>query len=272
MNKMTTFAMTLALVSTAQTQTFKGGRQTHETQKRNSERITETREARDQRVKAQTLSRETGIQVEQTNQMVSLLSGISRGQADSTQIKAGMKQEYMVRLLGTSSNSTKIITIKMNDLVEQISKENKRIKDINPNELNGKDFNIHTARESLVEVMAKVVTVASKKYSGSDADLVTSRDAFARFVETATKILEPNSGATARELSEHFRLSKELIAAKESNDRLTDAEVMMIAAEKVQESMAAETVQLTGLKTANESTANKKARVMDYLKGLKECI
>lgn len=262
---------TLTVSSMADAQVFKGGRN-RETTKKVTEQATESREARDQRVKAQTQSRETGVQAEALNQKVSLLSGLAKGQTDATQLKSGIKQEYMIQLMEAGSNSTKVLTVKMNDMVERISKENQKIKETNESELTGNNFSVFSSRKALVEITAKLVTVASSKYKGSDADLVLSRDAFARLVETTTKVMDSNSGATARELNEHVRMVTEVVKAKEANDRLTDAEAMMIGAEKAQEAIQAETAQSTGIPAGNESAASKKQRLMEYLKDLKECV
>lgn len=268
--------LALAMASFAPTltpaQTFRGGRQNHETQRRTHERATESREARDQRVRGQTQSREASLKAEQTNQMVSLISGLTRGQSDSTQIKAGLRQEYVIQLVGANSNSTRVVTVRMNDLVERISKEHQKIKDVNESNLTGEVYNVHSNRKSLIEMTSKLVAIAAKKYAGSDANLVMARDAFARYVETTAKVMDSNSGASSREIYENLRVARALVLAKEKNDKLTDAEIMMIAAEKVQDSIAIEAYQITGIQGTNESAANKKQRLMDYLKDLKECI
>jgi hypothetical protein len=238
--------------------------------KRNGTETTESRLERDQRVKTQISNRQAGLQAESTNQMVNFLSAVTRGQTDSTQLKAGLAREYQVQAIDSKSNSSRMVIVKVGELAQKISLESQKIKETNDNALVGEQFTAFNARKTMVDLAAKLVGVASKKYAGTDANLVVARDAFARLVETSTKVMDSNSGATSREISEHNRIINEVIKAKESNDSLSDAEAMLLGARRAQELMASDFAKETGI-TNNESAEAKEARVREYLKDLKDC-
>lgn len=233
-------------------------------------KTTETLAERDFRIKAEWNQRQSGLQAEQTNSMVNFLSAMTRGQSDSTQLKAGLLKEYQVQVPDAKSNSSKVVLVKINDMAQKISVEAQKIKDTNENALIGEPYNAFQARKIMVDQSSKLVAVASRKYAGTDANLVMARDAFARLVETTTKVMDSNSGATAREITEHNRIVAEIVKAKEQNDKLTDAEAMMIGAQRAQEIMADQTAKETGIQN-NESAEAKAKRLQEYLKDLKEC-
>ncbi len=265
MKKTTYITLTgLAMAQFAIAQSFKP--RTQETKRS----VIETMVEREQRNKGQMQVRQAGLQVESTNHMVNFLSAQTRGQTDATQLKAGLIREYQVQLTDAKANSTRVVIVKVDSLAQKISQEAQKIKEANENSLVGDAYTAHNARKNMVDLSAKLIGVASKKYAGSDTKLILARDAFARLVETSTKVLDSNSGARAREISEHNRIISEVVKAKETDDRLSDAEAMYLGAKSAQEQMQAETAKETGI-TNSESAEAKSQRLQDYLKELKEC-
>lgn len=262
------FVVFTLVTLSAQAQVFKGAK-SRETLK--LQETLKNRETREKEVQQQVHLRQTSLQNEATNQMVGFLSAVSRGQTDSVQLKSGLRQEYMIKLVGQGGNQTRVIKVKVAELAEGLSKESQRLKETNESQLTGNSYNVHNNRRILVESLSKLVGVASKKYSGSDANLVMARDAFARLIETSNKVIDSNSGASARELQEHIRIVNEVVKAKESNDNLTDAEAMLIGADRLHLSVSEQSQKETGL-TTSESEASRKQRVQEYLKELKECV
>lgn len=228
-----------------------------ESAKRKKERVTDTQAQR------------TTVKQEDVNAASnSHLSQISEGRVDTLQLDIARKTEYRVEV--GSSTSSKSVAIKISDMIEQLSKNVSELEKQKTESMTPDQAAVHNAKVELGKSSALLLTLASKRYEGSKTELVLARDAFARQVETAIKILSKNSIANVEEVAQHVDVINAIVQAKNQDPSLTDAEATLIGVREAYKKGFEKRCQDGSCKVPSDAVLE--AGALGRLKDLKDCI
>lgn len=164
--------------------------------------------------------------------VTSFLSQISGGKVDSLQLDLARKTQYLVEVPNRAGSSSKAVEVKVSELTEQLSKNISALDKVRTDSMTPDQLALHNSRLELGRATVQLLTLASKRYEGSDADMVLARDAYARQVETAVKMTSKESVATAEEVAQHMEFVAAMNREKELNANLTDAEATILGVRK----------------------------------------
>ncbi|MBX3016992.1 MAG: hypothetical protein KF767_03815 [Bdellovibrionaceae bacterium] len=192
----------------------------------------ETREAQKVRQGQVRDQRASGQREDADYSVTSYLSQISGGKVDSMQLDMARRTQYMVEVPNRSGTSSKAVEVKVTELADQLSKNITALEKVRLEVLTPEQLSLHNSKIELGKATVQLLTLASKRYEGSDADMVLARDAYARQVETAVKIASKESIATAEEVAQHMEFVTAMNREKELNAGLTDAEATMLGVRK----------------------------------------
>lgn len=181
--------------------------------------------------KAQDQTR-TGVQEDASYRVLADLSKLSNGKVDTMQLDLATKTRYTVEVGDRSGRSSKAVEVNVADVSKQLSKnisdlQAQPMRDLAPNLQT-----LNTAKLQLGQASIQLLTLAAKKYSGSNADLVLARDAYARQIETAVKMTSRDSIATLKEINEHMEVVEAINQAKLLDPKLSDAEATLAGLRK----------------------------------------
>lgn len=229
------------------------------------------RESRDKRVEGQKAATEAARAEDRTNAVSSELSAMTGGRADSIQIELARKAMYTVEVPGRTGPTTKAVVVKISDVADGLIKNQKELEaEKQKQNISAEAHALVDAKLDLVKATAQLVTLAAKRYEGSDANLVLARDAFARQVETGMKITSKDSIATLQEVKEHVDFVSAINREKEMNANLTDAEATDLGVKKAYRESFEKRCQDGSCKIPTNDVLEAGARAR--LKDLKECI
>jgi hypothetical protein len=192
----------------------------------------ETREAQKARQGQAREQRATGQMEDAAYSVTSFLSQVSGGKVDSMQLDMARKTQYMIEVPNRNGASSKAVAVKISELADQLSKNVSALEKMKTEGLSAEQMSVYNSKVELGRASIQLLTLASKRYEGTDADLVLARDAYARQVETAIKITSKESVATAEEVAQHIEFVAAINREKEINASLSDAEATALGVRK----------------------------------------
>lgn len=200
----------------------------------------------------------------------SSLSMFSGGRIDTIQLDLARKTQYVVEVQNRGGLSTRAVEIKISEMADKLAKNMTDLETTRTNNMSPDAIALHASKVDLGRSTAQLLTLAAKRYEGSNTDLVLARDAFARQVETAVKIISKESAANRDEVAQHVEVVDAINRAKEQNPALTDAEATSAGVAKAYRDGFEQRCKDGSCRVPSEEVLAAGAKTR--LKDLKECI